>query len=86
MVPEHLLEPQEDEGVDIWPEHEQVVELFLRSCRQLRAAREAILGLDYNAVAWISTLMGIEVNLMLLDDLQVMEARAVELLNDRGKS
>jgi hypothetical protein len=48
-------------------------------------AGESVLGLDYNVLPWLSKLMAIEPTLELLDDLQTMESRAVELINKPAK-
>lgn len=83
-LPSHLQE-QTAEEFQVWPEHEDVVMLFLRASRQWRVAGESVLGLDYNVLPWLTTLMRIEPTLELLDDLQTMESRAVELINKPTK-
>jgi hypothetical protein len=79
------LQEEAAEEFCVWPEHEQVVMLFLRASRQWRVAGESVLGLDYGVMPWLTTLMGIEPTLELLDDLQTMESRAVELINKPSK-
>lgn len=86
------LEPwrleQLQEGADdflLWEEHVPVVELFLRCVRQWRTAGEAFLGIDYGALSWVCKLSNIEPTLPLLDDFQIMEAQAVEILNKAPK-
>ncbi len=71
------------EEFELWEEHLPVVELFARSLRQWRTAGEAFLGLDIVAVETIARLSGIELGHELFSDFQIMEARAVELMNKR---
>ena len=69
----------------LWEEHVPVVELFLRCIRQWRIAGDVFLGIDYTVLAWVSKLSGIEPTLQLLDDFQIMEAKAVDILNKPQK-
>lgn len=87
VLPAHLQDAAEETGAgfDVWPEHEDVVSLFLRAGTQWRFARDSVLGLDYGALPFLTTLMNIEPTLELLDDLQTMESHAVELLNKPQK-
>ena len=43
-----------------------------------------LLGLDYTAVAWVLKLYEIEDQRSMLENLQVMEAAAMQVLNNRG--
>lgn len=42
-----------------------------------------VIGLDYTAVAWLLKLYEVEDQRSLLEDLQVMEAAALPLLNNQ---
>jgi hypothetical protein len=75
-VPEH--EPEE---FAIWPENLQTVQLFLDCQTQWRATGSGVIGLDYGVVLALASLSGATDPLALLRDLQVMEVRAVELIN-----
>lgn len=70
---------------ELWEEHIPVVELFLRVIRQWRIAGESFLGIDYNVLEWVCRLLGMEPTLALLDDFQVMEAAAADILNEQSK-
>lgn len=72
----------EDDAVAIWPEHEDVVRLFLALGTQWRVGgmAGAPLGLEYGAIETTGRLMGIEVTPDLFADLQVMEAEARDVL------
>jgi Phage related hypothetical protein (DUF1799) len=43
-----------------------------------------LLGLDYNAVAWVLKLYAVEDQRAMLEDLQVMEAAALLKLTERS--
>lgn len=45
-----------------------------------------VLGLDYVAVRWIFKLYAVEDQAGVLEDLQILEAEAVRILNDRGST
>lgn len=62
-----------------------MTELFLRMARQWRVAGECVLGLDYSVIQMLTNLFGIELTPELFDDLQTMEARAVDILNAEQK-
>ena len=64
---------------DAWP----VVELFLRVQTQWRAGSSGIVGLDYGAVRWVMDLYQIDDPRIMLEDLQVIEAKVVEIVNSR---
>lgn len=70
---------------ELWEEHLPVVELFMRCIRQWRVVGESFLGIDYSALEMVSKLMGMDLTLDLLDDFQIMEARAVEHMNKPDK-
>jgi hypothetical protein len=67
----------------IWPETWPAVDLFLKVQTQWRGGASGIIGLDYGAVRWVMQLYGSEDDWELLEDLQVIEARVIERVNDR---
>ena len=67
----------------IWPETWPAVDLFLKVQTQWRGGASGIIGLDYTAVRWVMQLYGSEDDWELLEDLQVIEARVIERVNDR---
>jgi hypothetical protein len=73
------------EEFELWSEHLPVVNIFLRACRQWLTAGETILGINMMVLPVIAKLLDIELTIDLLDDLQIMEARAVEILNKGTK-
>lgn len=74
---------QADENCPIWPEAWPAVDLFLKVQTQWRGGASGIIGLDYGAVRWIMQLYGSADDRELLQDLQVIEARVIETVNDR---
>jgi len=77
-LPEIVTKPKEFE---IWPEHEDAVILFLRTQTQWRVGGGGVVGLDYGVVLQVMDLYAVEERRQALEDLQVMEARAKELIN-----
>ena len=64
-----------------WP----AVCMFLRVQTQWRAGSGVLIGLDYNAVRWVFELQNVPNPNALLDDLQVIEGKVIEILNERKK-
>tara|TARA_R100000479_G_scaffold175567_1_gene126931 strand:- start:1371 stop:1628 length:258 start_codon:yes stop_codon:yes gene_type:complete len=64
-----------------WP----AVTMFMRVQTQWRVSGGALIGLDYGAVRWCFELCDVENPRLLLDDLQVIEGKVIETLNDRKK-
>lgn len=58
--------------------------MFLRVQTQWRTTMNGVLGLDYGAVAWLLRLYEVGDPRALLEDLQVMEAAAMMVLNERS--
>lgn len=78
------LPEQPVEAFEVWEENWPVVEMFLRCQTQWRTTMNGVLGLDYGAVAWLLRLYEVEDQRALLEDLQVMEAAAMAVLNREG--
>lgn len=78
-----ILEPHhvEPEQYEVWPEHVDAVDLFLRCMTQWRTSSTGVVGLDYGVVLQLISLYGMKEPAKVLEDLQVMELRAVKLLN-----
>lgn len=77
-LPERLTKPVEFE---VWPEHEEAVLLFLRCQTQWRTTSGGVMGLDYGVILQVMDLYAVEDRRRTLEDLQIMESRARELLN-----
>lgn len=66
---------------EVWPEHEDAVLMFLRVQTQWRTTSSGVMGLDYGVVLQMFDLYAVEKRQQVMEDLQVMESRAKELLN-----
>lgn len=61
-----------------------MVEMFLRVQTQWRTTMNGVLGLDYGALAWLFKMYAVEDPRALLEDLQIMEAAAMMVINSRS--
>jgi len=68
----------------VWPEHHDAVMTFLRCQTQWRSAGQGVFGLDYGVVLQMLTLYAVDRPQTVMEDLQVIERRAVELLNKQA--
>lgn len=75
-------QPRED--FELLEENWAVVEMFLRCQTQWRTTMSGVLGLDYGAVAWLFKMYAVEDPRALLEDLQIMEAAAMMVINSRS--
>ena len=82
-----ILEPHhvEPEQYPLWPEHADAVDLFLRCMTQWRAAGNGVIGLDYGVVLQLASLYGIRDPGTTLEELQVMELHARDLINKQAE-
>lgn len=66
---------------DVWPEHWNVLELFLLCQDQWRIAGESFLGIDLGVVLQVADAYAVKNKRQLVEDVQVIARRAAELLN-----
>ena len=66
---------------EVWPEHVAAVTLFLQVQTQWRVGSTGFVGLDYGVVLQMMDLYAVDNRRQTLEDLQVMEGRARQLLN-----
>ena len=66
---------------EVWPEHEDAVLLFLQCQTQWRVGGSGVVGLDYGVVLQMMDLYAVGNRRQALEDLQIMESRARELIN-----
>lgn len=57
--------------------------MFLRLQTQWRTSMSGVVGLDYGAVQWMLRLYEVEDQRSMLEDLQVMESAALNLINKK---
>lgn len=79
-----VLPEQPPTDFEVWEENWLALEMFLRCQTQWRTTMSGVLGLDYVAVAWLLKLYEAENTRALLEDLQVMEAAAMMVINSRS--
>ncbi len=77
-LPEAVQNPKQFE---VWPEHEDAVMLFLQCQTQWRVGGSGVVGLDYGVVLQMMDLYAVRDRRQTLEDLQIMECRARELIN-----
>tara|TARA_R100000781_G_scaffold86941_1_gene53503 strand:- start:120 stop:392 length:273 start_codon:yes stop_codon:yes gene_type:complete len=68
---------------EVWPEHEEVLTMYLRCSTQWRSGPSGVIGLDYGVVIQLCNIYHIKDIRALLDDLQVMENRTLELIAEQ---
>ena len=70
---------------EVWPDNWPAVEMFLRCQTQWRTTSAGVCGFDYVALEWLFRLYEVEDQPTVLENLQVMEAAAVKILNKESK-
>jgi hypothetical protein len=80
-LPAALLKPKEYE---VWPEHEEVVLMFLRCQTQWRTTMSGVMGMDYGVILQMLDLYAVSNRPQVMEDLQVMENRAKQLINEQA--
>jgi len=80
-----LPKPKVQEDFEVWEENWPAVEMFLRCQTQWRPTMAGVCGLDYTAVEWLFRLYEVKNQPAVLEDLQVMEAAGLKILNQRSK-
>jgi len=81
-LPDRLLNPV---NFEVWQEHVEVITMFLRCQTQWRSGPNGVLGLDYGVVLQLCTLYAVEDQRQLLDDLQIMESHALQLISEAAE-
>ena len=79
LEPHHLAPQDFRLWAELWP----AVQLFMRCLTQWRATSTGVLGLDYGVLLQLAPVFGVTVNAAMMDDIQAMEAQAIETLNRR---
>ena len=82
-LPDAMLAPK---VYMLWPEHLEVVSLFIRCMTQWRCGASGVIGLDYGVVLQMASLYQITEDLpRVMEDLQIMELHARDLINKEAK-
>lgn len=77
-LPENVTRPTD---CFVWAEHWPAVELFIRCATQWRSGGNGVLGLDYGVVLQMASLYQIQDLARVMEDLQIMELHARNLIN-----
>ena len=80
QLPDSMFTPKH---YNLWPEHSEVVNLFLRCTTQWRTTSKGVMGLDYGVVLQLASLYEISDHRKILEELQVMELHARDHINKR---
>tara|TARA_R100000781_G_scaffold114489_1_gene85432 strand:- start:1033 stop:1347 length:315 start_codon:yes stop_codon:yes gene_type:complete len=80
---EGMPEPKED-ILEVIPEAWPAVKIFLHVQTQWRVDSGNVVGLDYMAVKWVFDLLEVKKPMELLADLQVIEAKVIEIISKRS--
>jgi hypothetical protein len=81
-LPDDLV-PDGRDDYEVTPHAWPAVSMFLKVQTQWRVGMGGVIGLDYGAVRWLFELEGVSKPAELLEDLQVIEAKVVEILSQR---
>jgi len=81
-LPDDLV-PDGRDDYEVTPDAWPAVSMFLKVQTQWRVGMGAVIGLDYGALRWCFELEEVENPRELLEDLQVIEGRVVEILSQR---
>jgi hypothetical protein len=74
----------ESEDFEVWEENWDVVMMFLRMQTQWNVTMGGYTGLKYEVLRWLCDLYSVDDPKAMLEGIQVMEAAAMEALNDNG--
>ena len=81
-LPERLTKPKD---CIVWADHWPAVELFSRCMTQWRSGANGVLGLDYGVVLQMASLYQMQDLARVMEDLQIMELHARDLINREAK-
>ena len=77
---------EKEEDFELWPEHQNVFDLFMRCQTQWRiSGLGQVTGFCYDSVLAIAQLYEYDDLKNVIEDLQVMEVKAIEILNKEKK-
>jgi hypothetical protein len=80
-----LPDPEPEKDFEVWDENWDIVMMFMRMQTQWNVVMGGFTGLKYEVLRWLCDLYSVEDPKAMLEGIQVMEAAALEVLNDHGK-
>lgn len=81
-LPDSMLKANDFE---VWFDNEEPVLMFLRCQTQWRTTMSGVIGLDYGVILQMLDLYAVKDRPQVMEDLQVMESRAVQLINEQAE-
>lgn len=75
----------EPEPYKVLPEAWQAVQMFIRMGTQWRSGHRGVIGLDYRVLEWLLSLYPADDPQTLLEDLQIMEAAALQAIHQQAE-
>jgi hypothetical protein len=73
-----------EENFEVWEENWDIVMMFMRLQTQWNVSMGRFTGLKYEVLRWLCDLYSVEDPRAMLEGIQVMEAAALQVLNDNG--
>jgi hypothetical protein len=73
-----------EENFEVWEENWDIVMMFMRLQTQWNVSMGGFTGLKYEVLRWLCDLYSVEDPRAMLEGIQVMEAAALQVLNDNG--
>jgi hypothetical protein len=77
--------PEPEKDCEVWDENWETVMMFLRLQTQWNVVMGGFTGIKYEVLQWLCSLYSVEDPKAMLEGIQVMEAAALQVLNDHGK-
>lgn len=78
------LPPPESDEFEVMEENWEIVVMFMRMQTQWQVTMGGFVGLRYETLRWLCDLYSVEDHRAMLEGIQVMEAAALNVLNDRS--
>lgn len=77
-------EPAASDDFEVWEENWEIVMMFMRMQTQWNVTMGGFVGLKYEVLRWLCDLYSVEDQRAMLDGLRIMEAAALQIMNDRS--
>lgn len=77
-------EPAPPDNFEVWDENWEIVMMFLRMQTQWNVTMGGFVGLKYEVLRWLCDLYSVEDQRAMLDGLRIMEAAALQMMNNRS--
>tara|TARA_B100000214_G_C23960654_1_gene625063 strand:- start:188 stop:496 length:309 start_codon:yes stop_codon:yes gene_type:complete len=78
-------EPEPEKDFEVYEENWESVLLFSRVMTQWRTTMGGVIGLDYAVIEWVFRMYKVKDPKAIFEDFQIMEMKALEILNKDNK-